>query len=53
MEDVILKDVEIIIIIVFDGILIINGDGFYLLNYVDLNFIVRYLYFVCYVINKY
>lgn len=53
MEDAIPKDAEILITIVFDGILTINGDGFYLSNYVDLNFIVRYSYLVCYAINKY
>ncbi|XP_034325214.2 endoplasmic reticulum aminopeptidase 1-like [Magallana gigas] len=42
MEDAIPKDAEILITIVFDGILTINGDGFYLSNYVDSNFIVRY-----------
>nr|XP_034325215.1 endoplasmic reticulum aminopeptidase 1 isoform X2 [Crassostrea gigas] len=42
MEDAIPKDAEILITIVFDGILTRNGDGFYLSNYVDSNFIVRY-----------
>lgn len=46
MEDVILKDVEILIIIVFDGILGINGDGFYLLEFFILNKSLRYVFFI-------
>lgn len=43
MEDAIPKDAEILITIVFDGILGINGDGFYLSEFFTSNKSSRYL----------
>lgn len=43
MEDIILKDTEILITIAFNGVLNVLGKGFYLSEYSDSNFGSRYL----------